>query len=820
MKRRWLPALLWLSLGFSPMAVASNETVCLINLTGHYPYIENKIRKRLNLQVGDNYDPAVIEEQKERILRFFDHEGYHGTQVTAEAKESERENCLDLHFHIRKGVLFRYDQIRFEGVKTVLPGRLHSILSLMSVYSERKLKNSLHEIEMDYQSRGFLRARATLVEKKINEQTKRVQITVRLYEGPRIKIFYQGKMPLQRKTRNGAITLYRAGSFDNIELKISAEALEQKLHEAGYPEAKVSFEKVKKEEDLYHIFFRTEPGPRRFVSGIKFQGNDSIGSRKLRKQLLSREHSLSEPAPLQPENFPHDQQLAGDFYRSEGFPAISIGDPIITMNKKKTRYTLTYPVNEGGRILIEKITLDDETFPQQKILKLLKNHEGDPLNIIAIPYDEEMVRLYYRNHGYPYVSVVSVQQGSEIHFQIVKGPLVRIGEINFRGDVLTGIKPMQQALGIKSGDPYSEQKITEASLNLRRLGAFRAAQVEPIGLGDKKETIPLDVKVEEQQPFAVDLETQFSTDEQYSGTFKFTNYNSFGWAKQTRLLFKGGIEKDRAELSWLDPRLFGHDLQMSTASWIDYNKNPRQTVVETGGSTSFFRLFHRFGFLSKYQLTRNYPIAGQPTDPNALRDSTLSAITLSGSYDIRNNFSDPDKGFYALLTTQIVNEIKGEEANFAKFKTAFSQFYTPWRRFTFQSMLRLDRIQDIGAKASVPQSELFDLGGDDTLRGFREDQAGPLNAQGVPIGGRIRTIFNEELHIRLIKNMQWAFFYDLGSLTDSVKNIDSSTLRHSSGFGLRYVTPIGPIRADYGIILDHQPNENFGRFHLTFGYPF
>jgi outer membrane protein insertion porin family len=112
------------------------------------------------------------------------------------------------------------------------------------------------------------------------------------------------------------------------------------------------------------------------------------------------------------------------------------------------------------------------------------------------------------------------------------------------------------------------------------------------------------------------------------------------------------------------------------------------------------------------------------------------------------------------------------------------------------------------------------LGGDDTIRGFTEDSLGPVNAGGNPIGGRVRWIYNGELRIKLFKNFKLAGFYDTGALVNEFNDINLGTVRQSIGFGLRYITPVGPLRFDYGIILDPKKNDHFGRFHLTFGYVF
>jgi len=244
------------------------------------------------------------------------------------------------------------------------------------------------------------------------------------------------------------------------------------------------------------------------------------------------------------------------------------------------------------------------------------------------------------------------------------------------------------------------------------------------------------------------------------------------------------------------------------------------SAASAGGAFSFFRQFHRFGFLTRYELDRTYNIQGQAINPQNLRDNTLSEITLSGNFDTRDSFSDPKKGLYNMLRSSFFNEIKGLGANFAILRGEFAYYYTPLRFLTLAQMIRVDSIQSIGANISVPQRELLTLGGDDTVRGFKEDVLGPVNSLGQPVGGKARFIYNAELHIRVIGNFQTALFADVGSLENSFSNMNSFNIRRSAGAGLRYITPVGPIRADYAIVLDRHAGDNFGRLHITFGYPF
>jgi len=225
--------------------------------------------------------------------------------------------------------------------------------------------------------------------------------------------------------------------------------------------------------------------------------------------------------------------------------------------------------------------------------------------------------------------------------------------------------------------------------------------------------------------------------------------------------------------------------------------------------------------LFRYELDRNYLIEGNTTaaSQESLRDNTISKITASGSYDTRDSFSNPQNGWYTLGQVDIFNEIKGNQANFVGF-TWQGEHDISYGRFTLSTALRLNRIQTIGSNVIVPTNELLFLGGDDTIRGYSEDSLGPVNAAGDAVGAKTRWIFNQELRFRLYHPFYLAAFYDMGALADGFDELTWNMTRESYGFGIRYITPVGPLRADYGIKIHRRTGESFGRFHLTFGFVF
>lgn len=801
------------------------EVISQINVSGNYPYIRKQVRKRIAIEVGDIYVPEKIGAQKEKIIDFYSRRGFYNTQVDTSVEPAAENNTLNVAYQIYKGNKLRYDRVEFEGQKAFMHGRFYRFIRPMNIYSERRLKTALQELVQFLRGRGYLRAKARVIDRQIDWERNRVSVKIQITEGPKVDIFFPGKKPYRLKTLKETVTLYREGHFNVLELQESREALLKRLHSDGYLQAKVRYKLERADPDYIKAFFYIDAGAKSSIASIDFSGNESLSENRLKKQLRTQEKSLTQRGIYEPDKLGEDAKIITYYYQTKGFPDVEVKPAEVTLSPSGFTYDVLFPIEEGPLVTVRSVIFEgNHSFPKEKLEKNLKNREGEPLDTLQYLSDKENLELFYANNGYPYASV---KQGIERHedaitftYTIEEGPPVTLGEILIVGDVLTSTRAVRQAMGIRTGDPYSRQKVIEAQLNLRRLGAFDAVSIMPIGLEEKKTTILLKVTVEEREPFVVDMDAQYSTDLQYSGTLKFTNYNSFGWGKRTGLLFMGGKQKNRAELSWFDPRFAANDIQMSLSSWMDYTRMPVETTLQAGGAVSFFRQFHRFGFLTRYELTRSYPFSGPAANPLALRDNTFSKIGATGSYDVRNSFADPKRGFIVSGGGTVFNEILGLGNNFAKLRGAFNYLIPVLHRLTLSNTLRLDNILNIGTTTIVPQNEVLTLGGDDTVRGFKEDRIGPLDAQGRPLGGRVRLIYNAELRFRLAGALQAAGFFDMGSLTNAFSQIDDGTLRRSAGGGLRYITPAGPIRVDYGVILDRKPGENFGRLHITFGYPF
>ncbi|PIU55800.1 MAG: outer membrane protein assembly factor BamA [Deltaproteobacteria bacterium CG07_land_8_20_14_0_80_38_7] len=800
-----------------------------IDIYGNYPNLENQILKYMTIHTGDIYTEKRAEEQVEIIRNFYKKAGYIKTEVSFKKNDQPAKQGVSLIFYIKHGDVLRYRDIQVKGNKAFPNSRFASALNTWKAYSEKRLRNSIRDLTDVYRHKGYPKIKIKVTDLKIDYDTGRVDLTIDVDEGPFVNVKFSGNREISERKLKKTITVFDEGSFDSYELDTSVEKIKTLYKERGYPSAIVKVKKTVKENEDVEINFDIKEGKSRIVKKVNFKGNKHIGSNRLRKTIDTTQRSIGFRRGFDKEIVSDDNGSIKKEYSKDGFLNTEVGEWDVNTSDQGFDLIIDIPITEGPQVIVKEVVFNgNKAFDKKRLMKGLKVVPNKPLNQEDLPNEVQRLLSFYANNGYPYAKVEQkVIQDLEnnridIFYDIDEGHLVTIGSILIVGDILSSQKAIKGAMGISEGEPYSYKKIVESRLNLRRLGAYSSVKVDPVGLEEKENKVHLKVEVNEQRSFLLDFGFGYSEYQKFTGFVSFKNLNSFGWAKHTLFKLTGGRDLSRVELGWLDPRFLGSSFEMSVNAWLQHANRPAFNYIQAAGSAGFFRRYRSFGFLFRYELDRNYFIEGNTTaaDQESLRNNTISKITLSASYDNRDSFANPKKGFFTLGQVDIFNEIKGNQANFAKFTWNGENDQSFWKIFTITTGLRFSRIQGIGNRVSVPTNELLFLGGDDTVRGYGEDSLGPVNAQGKPVGGRIRWIWNEELRIRVWNQFYWVFFVDVGSLTNYFSDVTWYNTRKSTGFGLRYITPVGPIRVDYGIKLDRRTGESFGSTHLTFGFVF
>ena len=798
-----------------------------VEIHGNYPILEKKIQRAIFLAPGDIFEEEKIAEQITRLIEFYEKEGYQNTVVFIEQAKDEANRMVTLKIKIHKGRGFRIGEITIEGNTVFKDQRLKNKISRFFDFKINRVKNDLKDIEQLYRDNGFLRARARLKGTSFNVEKRTVDLTIEIREGKKIDLVFEGNQSQYTKRLKKIVSIADTGDTDEYELENSRRQLIAHYRSIGYEEVKVEVEKKELSKVHIQVTFKIDEGPRRIVKSIDFDGNEAFSDKTLRKQMLTQEEGIGTRSAFREEIFDQDLQTIKTFYEQNGFLEARVEEWRRNLIETKDKYKIDIDLVEGEPTIVEEVLFDGLTlFPPEEIRKFLLVKENTNYSKTRLEEDVKAVLLYFSFHGHPYATVKTELEPRgknrvAIRYRIEEGPLVKVGEILLVGNVRTRRSTILNALKFKEGDVFNPQRILESQTSLRKLNTFESITIETLGLKGKEEVVHVVVRVGERKHKILDLGLTYDTDTSFQAKLTLSRLNILGLGKEVDLKVTGGIQFNRVELAYLDPRFFGSNWQFLTNAFGQFERRPFFQDVQVGGAAALLRdLTKRISLLARYEFTRTDFIESKtnfaaldPDNPGGTSDNTLGKFSFTTTYDGRDNFGDPRKGIFGAGIFSYGTAFQSDFSNFFKMGLRFGHWYSPFHRLTIANALRIDGIQTVSGGDTVPTQELIFYGGDDTIRGFKEDAVKPS-------GGKLGLLYNFELQMRLIKGFEAVGFFDTATLTDAFDEISLNSLRHSAGFGIRYITPVGPIRLDYGIILDREPGENFGRLHFTFGYFF
>ncbi len=793
-----------------------------IIINGNYPLLETKVKRAIFFATGDIYEHEKITEQIDRLIEFYEKEGYRNTVVFIEERLNPSTRTVVLKINIHKGHSYRIDQIHIVGNTIFKDNRIKNKIGQFFDYKPSRVKKDLEDIQKLFRNHDHPRVRVKLVKVDYNEKKHTVDLTIQIREGKEVEVVFEGNEHQFDRSLRKVVDIVQNGDYDEFELEHSKNQLITHYRSKGYENTKVDVIKNEISKDKVLVTFKIEEGPHRIIKSIDFEGNEHIPAKKIRSIMLTKEESLGNRGVFIEEVFKQDLEKIETFFEDNGFIDAKIKEWKRSLIPTGDKYIIDIELDEGKQSLVEKLSFEGlQLFGPDELKKLLLVKEARPYSPARLEQDMRALLVYYSNHAHPYAEIKTdieevAPQKVNIKYRVKEGPEVSIGEILFVGNVLTHKKTILQALRFKAGGPFLPQKILESQTWLRRLGIFDAIILETLGLKGKEKVVHVVIRVEEKKNKVFDFGIGFDTETRFKARATYSLLNIGGTGKGIDFKITGGQRINRAEIVFNDPRLFGSDWQMVDNIFAQFERKPFFQDLQAGGAVGVIRnITRRLSVLLKYELART-DFVEEKTDFRLLRpgthDNTTGKFQFSITYDTRDNFGDPRSGIYTYGRTDFGTEFQGGGSQFFKLTSRFGHWWSPFHRFTIANALRGIFVVPLNNR-SVPTQELIFLGGDDTIRGFQNDA---LN----PAGGKVAFIHNVELQFRLFKGFELVGFLDTASLTNDLGEISTSTFRHSAGPGLRYVTPVGPIRLDYGIILDPRPGENHTRLHFTFGYFF
>ena len=718
------------------------------------------------------------------------------------------------------------------------------------VFSEKQLSEDLKSIyRMGYFEDVRVSAQDTDAGKVVYFDVKE-RPTVR-------KILFKNNVLFDSEELMKEISITR-GSIVNIsDIQRNIKQLEQLYKNKNYYNVKITYALLPEDNNQADIEFTIEKGDKFRIQKISFEGNKVYSDKELKKIIKTSEKGLimwmvSSAGDLKMDVLSQDVARLTAHYHDNGYINARIGDPEILYGRSPAEggdegqekgIFITFKIEEGKQYKVGKVSLSGDLIEDEKSLReRLRVTEKAVFNRSELRMDLMRLNDLYADKGYYYVDIypkTSVNDEAltvDIDYVIHKGEPVYFDEIIITGNSKTRDKVIRRQLDFYEQALYSGKKLKRGISRLYRLNYFENVGVDVI---EKKAENKIDLKIEvEEKPTGeFSFGGGYGSQERFFASASISQFNLLGRGQVLQLQGQIGGTTTQFKLSFTEPWLF--DIPLSAGAdlydWeVDYDN---YTMNTQGGGLRFgYPVFNntRLYLSNTYEVNRIKDVyADAPSSIKDLLDLNqdhivTSSISASLVYDSRDNVMNPTRGAKNSLTIENAGGIFGGDVAFTKY-TAELGWYIPlfWKTVGF--VHSEGGYVHENANGYLPDYERFYLGGINSLRGFdwRDISIVETDAEGRIIDERGGDKFvqgNLEFLFPMFGaqlGLVGLLFYDTGNVYDKGENIDLGDLRKSVGFGIRWYSPMGPIRLERGYILHPREGEDSsGRWEFSMGTAF
>ncbi len=623
-----------------------------------------------------------------------------------------------------------------------------------------------------------------------------------------------------------------------------AFAIERFYAGEGFAFAKVEYEIVKADEGTNRAVFRVEEGPRVALDSIRFDGATALKHELLESFFpkLPRGFISFDEAREDSKHRRHDppwwvesefESAAGDledYYYRNGYLDAQLAPPVYTFDGERRYASVVIGVSEGVRSQLTKVLLEGapkDCLPAlQRAAASFQRLAYSSLlaGAVRAKLEEVLASLGYPD-GKAIAGVTEQGENGETTttFTIEAGPRVKLSAIEIRGTKRTLRGTVLGMLKLEPGDVYSSDKVRESFRTLYQSGIFSSVQVELAPGTEPERALVVELKEDSASEFYV--EPGYGSYERLRLGAGWRYKNLFGTGRSVELDGTLSELAQSGRISLVTPRFLGSDLRATTSVFASRREEPSFTSNDTGLGWILSRRLNRrlsanLGYQFRHSSASNIDVTG-PALPDLTDKVQISSIALTPVYDTRDSVFVPTDGSLSKATFEFADAAIGSELDFLRLRLSYSDYYELWRDGILALSWRGGVIAPMHSTSDIPLQERFFNGGENTVRSFREDQLGPTDAQGNPVGGETSQVFSAELRQRLVGNLEGALFLDAGNVQlQAADFFEASGFREGYGVGLRYVLPIGPIRLDYGINPDPRQGESSYVLHFTVGMAF
>ncbi len=626
-----------------------------------------------------------------------------------------------------------------------------------------------------------------------------------------------------------------SGAILNIaRIKRNIRAIEAMYKDKNYHNVNVDYEIKEIDENRADLEFVIEEGKKVRIREITLEGNDAFSDKELKKIMETSEKGffswLTSSGDLDNQALEQDVYRIQAHYQNNGYAEARVAEPEVEYEGDWIYVTIK--IHEGQRFKVGDVSFQGELLADEEDLRDTISIEDEKYyNREVIQNDVMTLTDMYADEGYaradirPELNKRPDDNSMDIVFHLKKNQPVYFEKIVIEGNTKTRDKVIRRELQVHEQEKYSASRLKRSVRNLYRLDYFGDIDVNTRE-GSSEDRMILDIDVEEKETGSLSFGAGYSAVEKLYVMGSVSERNFLGRGQKAELRLQTGSESRQFRFLFTEPWLFDIPLSATAEAYNwerDYDDYERKSK---GGLVRFgYPLFdYTRGYIS-YGLDVSEVEDVSPFYEFRIREGrfTESSVTTSIVYDSRDRAINPTEGSRHKLSFQYAG--LGGDVGFAKTEAETGKYFPLfWGTVGFLHA-EGGHVTEVGGK-HLPDYEKFYLGGINSLRGFdwRDVSVTDFDDDGnrVRVGGEKYVQFNAEFLFPLLKDagLRGVLFYDTGNVYERGENVDLGELRESVGFGIRWYSPMGPLRLERGYILDSREDEDSGRWEFSIGGAF
>jgi len=639
------------------------------------------------------------------------------------------------------------------------------------------------------------------------------------------------------------ITVKERALFTDEKVKESARKMVEVYQNRGFYDAAIATSVREEADGSIRVSFRVAEGDKLKIAKIAITGNREMSTRKIRKAMETKEKGLfsfiTDSGTFKKDVIDADIHRIEALYQNHGFLESKVSDPVVDRGPKGL--LLSIHVFEGRQFHIGSIRFSgDSEIPEDELRKNVKTEAGKLFSREQLLGDVLSLTTLLNDRGYalaivsPGVEKRKEEPVADVTYRIQRGDRYRFGRVEIAGNTKTLDRVIRRNLEVADGQIYTATGLKTSRENLNRLSFFKDVKISTAPSPEKKE---MDVRVEVQEGPTGTLSggLGFSSIDKLFGVVQVNENNLFGRAWRASLNSQFGARRTIFTLNFSDPYFLDTDYSIFFSAYnqrIDYTDFERKA---TGGKAGVGRTFGRDVTASLAIRVDDVQVLDPGDSVSQILKEEFSkgtqqtrSLTFNLVRDTTDRRIDPSRGSVASGSVEYAGGPLGGDLDFVKYFLNGKVFHPVTKSTVFSgNLLWGHAISTVGGR--VPIFERFFLGGPYSIRGFKQRTLSPVDPNtDEEIGGNKELILNLEYTFPLFNEIGFkgVLFFDAGNTWSQdewpwkMKPWNGPPIRFAAGLGLRWYSPMGPLRFEWGWNLNPEPGESKRVAEFTIGTAF